>query len=248
MPRGGIPLRTRVATRLARARRRLRDATYGQPDQLTVREDLARRYLRGAGLEIGALNRPLRVPPAASVRYVDRVAAAELKARYPEYAHQWIVDPEVIDDAETLATVADSSVDFVIANHVIEHLENPLGALSSWMRVLRPDGVVYLAIPDKRRTFDAERESTSLEHLLRDANEGPQWSRTGHYEEWTRLVEPHEDAAVLERQGKDIHFHVWALADLLWLLAALPEEHGFPFDLDVVQANGNEILAVLRRI
>lgn len=242
------PLRTRVATRVARARRRLRDAAYGQPGELTVREDLARRYLRGDGLEIGALNRPLRVPPGASVRYVDRVAAAELRARYPEYAHQWIVDPAVIDDAETLATVPDASVDFVIANHVLEHLENPLGALRSWLRALRPDGIVYLAIPDKRRTFDAERPSTPLDHLLRDASEGPGWSRTAHYEEWVRLVEPHEDAAALEAERKDIHFHVWALEDLLRLLAALAGEHGFPFGVELVQANGNEVLIVLRRI
>jgi SAM-dependent methyltransferase len=246
--RGEVPLRTRVATRVARVRRRLRDLAYGAPDQVTVREDAARRYLRGSGLEIGALNRPLRVPPGATVRYVDRIPAAELRARYPEYAHQWIVDPEVIDDAETLATVPDASVDFVIANHVLEHLENPLGALNAWMRVVRAGGTVLLAVPDKRRTFDARRPSTPLEHLLADAQDGGTGTRAAHYAQWVELVEPGEDAAALEAERRDIHFHVWALPDFARLLVALRDEHGFPFDLELLQANGNEILVVLRRV
>jgi SAM-dependent methyltransferase len=243
-----IPLRTRVATRVARVRRRLRDVAYGTPDQVTVREDAARRYLRGSGLEIGALNRPLRVPPEASVRYVDRMRAAELKARYPEYAHQWIVDPQVVDEAETLASVPDASVDFVVANHVIEHLENPLGALNAWMRVVRPGGTVFLAVPDKARTFDARRPSTTLEHLLADAQDGGAGSRSAHYAEWVELVEPGQDPAALEAERRDIHFHVWGLPDLARLLVALRDEHGFPFDVELLQANANEVLVVLRRV
>jgi hypothetical protein len=114
--------------------------------------------------------------------------------------------------------------------------------------VLRPGGVVYLAVPDKRRTFDAARESTTVEHLLRDAAEGPERSRREHYEEWTRLVEPHEDPAALEAERRDIHFHVWALPDLVALLVALRGEHGFPLDVEVVQANDNEVLVVARRV
>src|SRR5215212_7552941 len=67
-----IPLRVRVLTRLHRLRRRVRDVTYGDPDGQTVREDAARRYLRGSGVEVGALHLPLRVPRTVTVRYVDR--------------------------------------------------------------------------------------------------------------------------------------------------------------------------------
>ena len=38
---------------------------------------------------------------------------------------------DVVDDAQTLATFPDESVDFVIANHVLEHLEDPIGALEN---------------------------------------------------------------------------------------------------------------------
>jgi predicted SAM-dependent methyltransferase len=245
-----IPLRTRVLTRVHRLRRRVRDVTYGEPDPQGVREDVARRYLRGSGLEIGALHLPLRVPPQVTVRYVDRLRADELRRRYPEYADRWIVDPEVIDDAGTLGSVAGASQDFVIANHVLEHMENPIGALEAWLRVVRPGGVLYLAVPDKRRTFDAERPSTPISHLRRDHEEGPSWSRSQHYEEYARLAErvPEDGVAaraeVLESEHVDIHFHVWTLPELTAFLFSLE----LPFDAELIQANGNETLLILRRL
>lgn len=245
-----IPLRTRVLTRVHRLRRRVRDVTYGEPDARGVREDVARRYLRGSGLEIGALHLPLRVPPQVRVRYVDRLRADELRQRYPEYADRWIVDPEVIDDAGELGSVDDGSQDFVIANHVLEHMENPIGALENWLRVVRPGGVLYLAVPDKRETFDAQRPSTPIDHLRRDHAEGPEWSRSQHYEEYARLAErvPEDGvparAEVLEREHVDIHFHVWTLPELVGFLFSLD----LPLDTELVQANGNETLLILRRM
>lgn len=41
------------------------------PDPKTAREDVAVAYLRGEGIEIGALDHPLRIPRGARVRYVD---------------------------------------------------------------------------------------------------------------------------------------------------------------------------------
>lgn len=244
-----IPLRTRVLSRVHRLRRRVRDVTYGTPDAREVREDVARRYLEGAGLEIGALHLPLRVPPHATVRYVDRLPADDLRRRYPEYADRWIVDPDVIDDAGTLGSIDDASQDFVIANHVLEHMENPIGALESWLRVAKPGGVLYLAVPDKRRTFDSMRPSTTIEHLRRDHAEGPGWSRAQHYEEYARLAEkvPEDGvpkrAELLERERVDIHFHVWTLPELVHFLFSLE----LPFETELVQANGIETLLILRR-
>ena len=244
-----VPLRMRVMTRVHRARRRVRDLGFRTVDEQTVREDLARRHLRGAGLEIGALHRPLRVPPGVTVRYVDRLRADELRARYPEYADRWIVEPEVIDDSAVLSTVADHSQDFLIANHVLEHMEDPIGTLETWLRVVRPGGVLFLAVPDKRRSFDGLRATTTLEHLRRDHDEGPAWSRAGHYEEYARLAERVEEATVasraaeLERDGVDIHFHVFTLDTLVGFLLALD----LPFTIEHVELNGLEVLLILRR-
>ncbi len=63
----------------------------------------------------------------------------------------------MIDDGEHLASIGDESVDFVVANHFIEHCRDPIGALTTLLRVVRPGGVVFMAVPDKRQTFDRAR-------------------------------------------------------------------------------------------
>lgn len=64
--------------------------------------------------------------------------------------------------------LADNALDYLCSSHVLEHLPNPLAALIEWHRVLRPGGLLYLVVPDKRFTFDAPRALTAPEHLLRD--------------------------------------------------------------------------------
>jgi predicted SAM-dependent methyltransferase len=61
--------------------------------------------------------------------------------------------------------------------HVVEHLEDPIGALKHMLRVTRPGGIVLLTLPDGRHRFDARRARTTVEHLLRDHEEGPHASR-----------------------------------------------------------------------
>ena len=96
-----------------------------------VRRQLARRFLRGDGLEIGALNLPLWMPRGARVRYVDRKPLEGLRAEYPEWAAWDIVAPDVVADGETLAGIPDASADFVVANHFLEHTEDPIGTLEA---------------------------------------------------------------------------------------------------------------------
>src|SRR5687768_2567592 len=77
------------------------------------REWAARAYLRGKGLEIGALHNPLQVPAAARVTYVDRFPEPVLRRHYPELAGQRFVAVGLVDDGERLPKVADASQDFV---------------------------------------------------------------------------------------------------------------------------------------
>ncbi len=236
------------------ARRRLRDVLL-QPDRLAFREDLARRYLRGDGIEIGAATWPLRVPPQARVRYVDRLPRDELVASYApilaaaNLAPGSIPGVDVIDDAATLATFADVSVDFVIANHVLEHLEDPIGALESFCRVVRPGGTVFVTLPDAATSFDAPRDRTTVEHALRDHREGPQTSRRGHYEEWAVHIDGATGDAVAaradvyEREAARHHFHVWELDGFLELVRAAR----LPARLACAQAGEGEFAVVLTK-
>ena len=216
------------------------------------RETVAEAYLRGEGIEIGALHMPLRVPEAASVKYVDRMSVEGLRAHYPELADQAFVNVDIIADGERLESIADATQDFVIANHFIEHCQDPIGALLNMFRVLKPGGVLYLAVPDKRCSFDVDRPVTTLDHLMRDHREGPAWSRRQHFEEWTRLVNKVTDDAEAGRQTEanmemdySIHYHVWTQAEMLELLVALRRMRSF--EMEIMLMHESEVIFVLRK-
>jgi SAM-dependent methyltransferase len=234
-------------TRLRRLAADRFGATFG-------RDAIARRFVKGSGIEIGALHNPLRIPRSVDVRYVDRMTVPELRQQYPELARERLVEVDVIDDGERLESIADGSQDFVVANHFLEHSQDPVGALANMFRVLRARGILYLAVPDKRFTFDSKRPPTSLDHVLADHRDGPEGSRRAHFEEWARLVdevpESEVDAHVESLLARDysIHFHVWTQADMLDMLAALRRELGIEFDLEVAVRNGKENVFVLRKL
>jgi SAM-dependent methyltransferase len=217
------------------------------------RRAVARRHLRGDGLEVGALHAPLRLPRGAAVRYVDHMSVPDLRRHYPELADKDLVEVDVVDNGETLASQPDTSADFIVANHFIEHTEDPLGTLTNHLRVLRPGGILDLAGPDRRRTFDARREPTGLEHLIEDHRSGPAGSRRRHLEEWAQLVEGVPDDQVstraqrLDEIGYSIHYHVWTPAEFRSMLDYACEQERMPFAIVEVKENAHEFIAILRR-
>jgi SAM-dependent methyltransferase len=232
-----------------RARLAVRDRIRSMPPNwAATRDDLAFRYLHGDGLEIGALYRPQRVPGDARVRFVDHGGVEELRRVYPD--HDWVQEPDVVDEAERLDKFGDESLDFVIANHVLEHVEDPVAALTAFIRVLRPGGIVFRTLPDPRYSFDGRRERTTVAHVLRDHREGPETSRREHYEEWAHIVEGLVDPGDIERrtaefagEGTRNHFHVWELGTFIELLFALE----LPVAIEAAQATEPEFAVVLRK-
>ncbi|MDQ5824341.1 MAG: methyltransferase domain-containing protein [Chloroflexota bacterium] len=215
---------------------------------------IANKYLRGRGIEIGALHLPLQTPMSAKVSYVDRMSVDQLREHYPELAGEKLVHVDIIDDGEQLATIRDASQDFVIANHFLEHCQNPVLALTNMIRVLKPGKVLYLAVPDKRYTFDVERPVTPIEHVLRDFEDGPAWSKRQHFEEWVRYVLKVEDAAEAEKrvsalleEDYSIHYHVWTQFELLELVQTLRSKQGLSFDIELFLKNAGECIFVLRK-
>ncbi len=188
--------------------------------------------LQGQGLELGPLHRPLQTHDGIKVSYVDRMSVSELREHYPELEELDLVEPDIIDNAELLRSVKDSSQDFIIAAHIIEHLRNPFAAIREWCRVTRPGGLVYLIVPDGRYTFDKARPVTSMEHLILDYNSPCQERDQEHFLEFSHLVSNYsgqtavKEARSLIEKDYSIHFHVFDPLSMEKSLKWLAEESG----------------------
>ena len=213
------------------------------------------RMLSGGGLEIGALHLPLPVPPHTSVLYSDVLEPEEIDRRFPGSRH-----PDFVSDGEHFPTVANDTFDFVVANHVLEHIGNPIRALKEWHRILRPGGLLFMALPDKRYTFDYMRKRTTLRHIQDDYhnNLDPRLRNLDHLidcatnvegftpygDDWKRWIEHR-----FETGFSDIHHHVWVLKDALRLMLYLRTSGIAPFALVRylnTSAFGNEFILLLR--
>jgi SAM-dependent methyltransferase len=218
------------------------------------RVELAAKFISGNGIEIGALDSPLPVPAAAKVRYVDRVSVVQLRAYYPELGDRPLTEPDLIDDGERLPSIASGSLDFIIANHMLEHCENPLGTLRVHLDRVRSGGVLFYAIPNKNHCFDAPRPLTEFSHLVADDKDGGVASRWSHYLEWATHVNAITDPTMAERNAQEnmrnaysIHFHVW---DANTFRAFLDSAHAYlqsAFSVRHYRSSGSEIIAVLQR-
>lgn len=58
--------------------------------------------------------------------------------------------PDIVADVTDMSNVQSNSVDEVCASHILEHLPWPLSykALGEWARILRPGGLLRVAVPD----------------------------------------------------------------------------------------------------
>jgi 2-polyprenyl-3-methyl-5-hydroxy-6-metoxy-1,4-benzoquinol methylase len=125
----------------------------------------------GTGLEIGAGYNPL-VPKSAGFRVevADHTTAEGLRAKYRN-ANVNLANIEPVDyvltEAPLAATIGrQSHYDYIVASHVIEHTPDLLGFLKNCETLLKPDGVLLLAVPDKRCCFDVFQPLTSTGAVL----------------------------------------------------------------------------------
>lgn len=123
------------------------------------------------GLEFGALDKPVLGPERGDIRFVDYASRDALRA----YPHAATIDKDRIvavdyvwSGSGSLAKVIGTGelFDYAIASHVIEHVPNIVGWFEGIAEVLKPGGVFNLAIPDKRFTFDARRNLSTLGELV----------------------------------------------------------------------------------
>lgn len=225
-----------------------------QLDKTDLRLLLSSFYLQGQGLEVGALHQPLELTSKAMVQYVDRLSVADLRSHYPELNSVNLVDVDIIDDGEKLLTITNGSVDFIIANHMLEHCMNPIQTLQNFLSKLKPGGIIYIGIPDKRFSFDKDRTITTFNHLTDDY-----YNRNDHFQhyiEWARFVDgiknEHEilnRAQHLFKMQYSIHFHVWDYYSFVDFLIKTNQFFNFSFDILNISFNDHreEIITILRK-
>lgn len=223
-----------------------------------TRHAIAQLYLKGEGVEIGALNNPLNLPKSASVKYLDKYSIEELRKHNISFDFENCVKVDIFDDGERLESLKDASLDFVISNHFIEHCENPLKSIENMIRIIKSNGILFLSIPDKRFTFDKDRPVTPLEHILKDYYEGPIHSKRAHYEEWVKylgnsanLSNKHfdnfmDEVNYLMKIDYSIHYHVWTQTEILEYVLFLKKLFD-NFEIEIFLKNISEIVVVLKK-
>ena len=223
------------------------------PQMARARRRVSRRFLRGSGLEIGALHSPMDVRRGVQVRYVDRLSTAELRREYAEWSHSSFVEVDLIDDGETLSKITDASQDFVIASHMLEHCENPIGTLRRHLSKLKPGGRLLYIVPDRRGGFDSERPLTTFEHVVQDDRNGPEGSRWEHYLEFSRLANrsAEDQVEAIAKQMMDahasIHFHVWEDSTFRAFLEGAAGILEQSFEIVHFELNHAEVIGVLEK-
>jgi len=176
-----------------------------------------KHHLSGDGIEIGALHSPFDVSGLAitRIRYVDRFDVDELRKHYPELKEQKLVPVDIIDDGQVLGSIPDGSLDFVIANHMIEHCDNPLRTIRNWISKLKPGGICFIAVPDQRKGWDERREVTPLAHMIEDYRATPALRKERnrqHFREWVELVGNQKNEELIQHLidiDYSIHYHVF---------------------------------------
>lgn len=220
-----------------------------------MRITLSEKYLSGRGIEIGAFHAPLPLKEGSSADYVDKVDIDTLKRWMPETNDLYCVYPTVIDDGEELSTVPEGKYDFLIANHMLEHTEKVFITLENHIRVVKEGGYLFYALPDKRYTFDKERELTTYEHLKYEYYNGPEKYRVAHFKDFGKLVSKVEDEKLLDdyvqrhiEENRDIHFHVWQYDTFLDQIQRWIEECNLNIELVEHSQNGIEFLLIFRKL
>ncbi len=176
--------------------------------------------LHGKGLEVGAFHEPACLPENCSISYFDALDRKQAAKRFPEIDSSRLVNVDIIgdiDQRDLIKSFQSNSLDFVIANHVIEHVASPIAMIEDGTASLKEGGHFVISAPDKRFTFDRERPLTRFSHLESEYLQGIDHVDDEHYLDFLKHAAKH----VFEEPDRDIrgdiafarsrreHAHVW---------------------------------------
>ncbi|MEZ5672693.1 MAG: methyltransferase domain-containing protein [Thiotrichaceae bacterium] len=177
--------------------------------------------LQGKGLEIGALHQPAALPSRCEIEYCDAHSQAESFELFPELVTAGfnLVDVTYVRDIDKgeLMLFSPDSYDFVVLNHVIEHVANPINTVRELFRIVKPTGHVVISAPDKNFCFDKNRALTSFYHLIEEYRTTTTEITDAHYvdflcgvhSEALRLDDEMFEQKLMAVKKRREHAHVW---------------------------------------
>lgn len=199
-------------------------AAVAPPTPVNARREIGDEVLIGHGYEFGAGLLPSRFAQVESLTVIDKRTPDELAGLFgarPEYP---VVNLEEAAGRPPL--------DFVTAHHVVEHLPDPIGALSAWIGLLRQGGTLFLSVPSANDLHERLREVTPISHLVMDyllRSDGTDFESRQHVhsfiQQWTAVspdtfwfsrdgLKAYAEGALAEQrrtEGHDLHWHTFSL-------------------------------------
>jgi len=129
---------------------------------------------------------------------------------------------QFICDAVKLSKVKSGKYDFILSCNNLEHLANPLKALTEWLRIIKLGGLLFLVLPNKNSNFDHNRSITTKRHLLDDFKNDVTEEDLTHLDEILAMhdlskdhaagnVEDFKKRSVDNYQNRSLHHHVFDL-------------------------------------
>jgi SAM-dependent methyltransferase len=119
-------------------------------------------------------------------------------------------------DAHHLEGVENRTMDFLFASHILEHLEDPVLALRNWVRVVRPGGVLLIAVPH-RDLYERKLELPS------------RWNRNHKRFYLPNHSEPPHTVGLLpflDTWAEELHFNILAVQTGDWgYKPVAPDQH-----------------------
>ncbi|WP_156964641.1 methyltransferase domain-containing protein [Methylocapsa aurea] len=140
-------------------------------------------------LEFGAFDNPtFRRELGDHVKYLDFFSGPELREMHKDNQNRdldAIVDVDYVVKSNRFVDQIKERFDLLVANHVVEHIPDLIFWFQQAQTLLTRGGIAFLAVPDRRYTFDYFRPlslATQMIRAHRDRLEKPDmWHLAEHF-------------------------------------------------------------------
>jgi len=217
----------------------------------------------GDGLDLGPWHMPFETPNGRAI-LVDRYSVQEMRKVFSEFSIETAVELPNSDvvanfDLDGLKEFDSDSQDFVIASHLLEHLFQPFLFLAEIHRILKPNGLVFIALPDKRFTFDHCRFSHTFNHYLQEMQKGWIPPDADHIDDYISEVvgKSKDEISEYDRSvelARSFHVHVFSDSEFMRILRKMISKLNLSFEFidgarsDSNSGNYEEFVLILRKM